>query len=162
MNSSFSDRLVIFLASAVFLGYAPIAPGTFGTLAGIILYLGLGRLTFWAYAAAVVILIAVAVFLAGRAETYYGQKDDARIVIDEVAGYLVTMAGVKPGLAGVILGFFLFRFFDILKPWPVSVIDRKWPSGWGLVLDDVAAGIYASVSLHLLIFLYSSFIGQAW
>ncbi|MBW2091252.1 MAG: phosphatidylglycerophosphatase A [Deltaproteobacteria bacterium] len=154
--------MVIFLASAGFLGYVPIAPGTFGTLAGIILYLGLGRLPFWPYLIALAAFIAAAIILAARAERLYGQRDDGRIVIDEVAGYLVTMAGVKLSLTGVVLGFILFRAFDILKPWPVRAIDRKWPGGFGLVLDDVGAGIYACAVLHLLILLWSVLGGPSW
>lgn len=90
-------------------------------------------------------------FLAGRAEDIYGRHDDPRIVIDEVAGYAVTMIGVKPGVVVVILGFILFRAFDILKPWPCRTIDRNWSGGGGVVLDDAAAGIYAAVVLRVLI-----------
>jgi len=131
-------------------------------LAGIILYLGLGRLPFWAYTAALAVLIIIAIYLAARAEKFYGRKDDSRIVIDEVVGYLVTMTGVGLSLTGVILGFILFRTFDILKPWPVGVIDRKWPGGYGLVLDDAAAGVYACVVLHLLILLWPALGGPSW
>jgi len=139
-----------------------VASGTFGTLAGIPLFLGLSQLPFWAYLAALAAVIILAVYLAARAEGIYGQRDDGRIVIDEVAGYLVTMVGVGPSLGGIILGFILFRAFDILKPWPARLIDRKWRGGLGLVLDDVAAGVYACAVLHVLIFFWPALGGSSW
>ena len=142
---------MVFLASAGFLGYAPVAPGTFGTLAGIPLFLVLCLLPFWGYLAVLSIFVALAVLISYRAEEVFGGKDDGRIVIDEVAGYLVTMAGIRPGVTVIIVGFLLFRAFDIIKPWPVRFVDRKCPGGLGVVLDDVAAGLYSLAVLYILI-----------
>lgn len=146
--------LVIFLASGAYLGHVPFAPGTFGTLAGVLIYFGFIRLPLWGYVCATAGVIAAAMWLAGRAQGIYGRKDDGRIVIDEVAGYLVTMIGVGPSLPSVVLGFILFRVFDILKPWPCRYFDRRWTGGAGVVMDDVAAGAYGAAVLHVLIGLW--------
>jgi len=142
--------MVILIVSGVFLGYAPLASGTFGTLAGIPLCLGLSFLPLWAYLGLAAAFILAAIILCQRAEAIFEAKDDGRIVIDEVAGYLVTMIGIKPGFVVIIVGFLLFRIFDIFKPWPARLIDQKLAGGAGVVLDDVAAGVYACVILHLL------------
>ena len=155
-----TGRLVLFLASGAGLGYIPLAPGTFGTLVGVLLYLGLGRLPLWVHLPAVVLLTLAAIPLAGRAETLFDQKDDGRIVVDEIAGFLVTTVLVRPAWGSVILGFIFFRFFDILKPWPVRGIDRKCAGGLGVVLDDVVAGVYAGLCLLLAIGLWPG-LGQA-
>lgn len=89
--------------------------------------------------------------MSGWAERHFGRKDDPRIVIDEITGYLVAMVAVGPAVSGVIIGFLLFRVFDILKPWPVGLIDKKISGGIGIVMDDVAAGIYAAVLTNILV-----------
>ena len=120
-------------------------------MAGVPVYLLLTRLPLWGYLVGLALLTAAAVPLADRAQEILGRRDDPRIVIDEVAGYVVTMIGVAPSFLGVVLGFVLFRTFDILKPWPCRTIDRRWHSGAGVVLDDVAAGIYAAAVMHAVI-----------
>ncbi|MEW5721699.1 MAG: phosphatidylglycerophosphatase A [Thermodesulfobacteriota bacterium] len=148
------ETLALFLSSGCGLGYLPYAPGTFGTLAGVPVVVGLARLPLWAYLTGTVLLTGAAVLLAGRAQALYERHDDPRIVIDEVAGYVVTMAGVPVSAAGLFLGFVMFRVFDIFKPWPCRTIDRRWRTGAGVVLDDVAAGLYALGCLHLLCYLW--------
>jgi phosphatidylglycerophosphatase A len=130
-------------------GYAPAAPGTFGTLGAIPLYLALSRLPAGAYLAATLAFIALAVAAAARAGRYWGIADASPIVIDEVAGYLVTMALVPFSWPAALAGFVLFRVFDVLKPWPASAFDRV-KTGFGVVMDDVAAGVYAWAALRLL------------
>lgn len=132
------------------------APGTWGTLAGIPIYLALSRLPLWGYLAGLALLVWAAVFVAGRAQEIFGRHDDPRIVIDEAAGYLVTMVGAAPGLRAVVLGFIFFRVFDILKPWPCRAIDKKWVSGAGVVFDDVAAGIYGALALQATMYIWPS------
>lgn len=107
-----------------------------------------------------VFLTLAAMPLAGRAETLFGRKDDGRIVVDEIAGFLVATALVRPAWGSVILGFIFFRFFDILKPWPVRVIDRRGAGGPGVVLDDVLAGVYACLCLLFAAYLWP-WLGQA-
>lgn len=140
-----------FLSTGAGLGLAPFAPGTFGTLAGIPICLGLARSPLWLYVAASLVLFAAAVILADKTEEVYEKHDDPRIVIDEVVGLVVTMTGVPPSIPNIILGFMLFRFFDILKPWPCRTLDRKVPGGLGVVLDDVAAGLYSLAALQIII-----------
>jgi phosphatidylglycerophosphatase A len=130
-------------------GYAPAAPGTFGTLGAIPLYLALSRLPAGAYLAATLAFVALATAAAARAGRYWGIADASPIVIDEVAGYLVTMALIPFSWPAALAGFVLFRVFDVLKPWPASAFDRI-KTGFGVVMDDVAAGVYAWAALRLL------------
>ncbi len=127
-------------------GYAPVAPGTVGTLGAIPLYLALSRLPAGGYVAATAALTALAIAAAGRAGDYWQVADASPIVIDEVAGYLVTMALVPFSWQAIAAGFVLFRIFDISKPWPASALDRV-KSGLGVVMDDVAAGVWAAAAL---------------
>jgi phosphatidylglycerophosphatase A len=142
-------RLVLLLASNCGLGYAPLVPGTFGTLAGLPAFWLLAGLTPAGYLLVWVVLTAVAVWAAGEAGRYYGVTDDRRIVIDELAGYLVTVAFLPWSWLTAWLGFAWFRVFDILKPPPVGWIDRQCKNGFGVVFDDVAAGIYAALALRV-------------
>lgn len=131
-------------------GLAPVAPGTFGTLAAIPLYLLVARLELPFYLAFLALFTMLACWVAGRAEALFGKHDAGEIVIDEVAGYLLTMLAVTPTWTHVVAGFFLFRLFDIVKPPPARQFDRYLKNGTGVVLDDLAAGAYACLSLHLL------------
>ncbi|WP_248360218.1 phosphatidylglycerophosphatase A family protein [Anaeromyxobacter oryzae] len=130
-------------------GYAPVAPGTFGTLGAIPLYWALDR---WLDAPQAlvftVLLCAVGVAAAQRAGRYWGIADASPIVIDEVVGYLVTMAFVPFSWPAALVGFLLFRLFDVLKPWPASAFDRV-KNGFGVMMDDVAAGVFAWCALQL-------------
>jgi phosphatidylglycerophosphatase A len=128
-------------------GYAPFAPGTVGTLGAIPLWWALSWLALPAYLSAVVALFAVAVLAAHRAGAYWGVADASPIVIDEVVGYLVTMALVPFSWPAALVGFLLFRLFDVLKPWPASAFDRV-KNGFGVVMDDVAAGVFAWAGLQ--------------
>ncbi len=144
-------RLVILFATWWGTGYSPIASGTVGTLAAIPLYLLLANLPVAQYLSLLIPLTLLSCWISGRAELIFNEKDSGKIVIDEVIGYLVTMTGAPLSWKGVILGFFLFRLFDIVKLFPANVIDRRMKNGWGVVMDDVAAGVYACISLHLLL-----------
>ncbi|MBI1911827.1 MAG: phosphatidylglycerophosphatase A [Deltaproteobacteria bacterium] len=143
--------LVKFLATGTYLGYSPVMPGTFGTLWGIPLAwyadgLGLqGKILLFS------VVFLASVYIAGECCRILGKHDPGSIVIDEVCGYLVSFAFIPFTLANAILIFLLFRFFDILKPYPVRLIDRKVKGGSGVVIDDVAAGIYANISAHIIL-----------
>lgn len=123
-------------------GYAPVAPGTVGTLGAIPLYLALSRLPPAGYVAVTAALLALAVAAATRAAAYWRVADASPIVVDEVVGFLVTMALVPFSWPALAAGFVAFRLFDVLKPWPASAFDRM-KSGFGVVMDDVAAGVWA-------------------
>lgn len=130
-------------------GFAPVAPGTFGTLGAIPLYWALSRAVGpWGFLAATAALGVLAVAAAARAGKHWGVVDASPIVIDEVVGYLVTVAFVPFSWPAAILAFVLFRIFDVLKPWPASTFDRM-KTGFGVVMDDVAAGVFAWIALQL-------------
>jgi phosphatidylglycerophosphatase A len=138
-----------FLATGAFIGYLPGAPGTFGTLAAIPLYLVLSRLSPPLFALSVLAAAAAAVPVAGRAEQQAGVVDPGAVVIDEMAGFLVAMFAVAPSWGTVAAGFILFRVFDILKPPPANWA-QSLRGGLGIVADDIVAGIYANLALRLL------------
>src|SRR5574337_94368 len=138
-------------------GYAPLALGTAGTLGAIPLAWLVRDLPPWIHLLTLAAFVALAAHAAERAGRYWKVADASPIVIDEVAGYLVTMALVPWSWPAALLGAALFRVFDVLKPWPASALDG-WKSGFGVVLDDVAAGAFAwaalvAIELGLQIFL---------
>ena len=143
--------MVIVLATGLFSGYMPIASGTFGTLIAIPLGYLVSRLGVIGGSLGVAVVIVVAVWSAGVAETLFRQKDSGLIVIDEIAGFLVTMLFVPWRLETVIGGFLVFRCMDISKPFPIRVLENRLPGGWGVVGDDILAGIYANVGLRILL-----------
>ena len=145
------DRIVIFLATGAYSGLSPFAPGTAGTLAAIPIYLLFYQLGDLAYLLLFLALLPLSFTISARAEKLFGAKDSGMIVIDEIAGYLVTMFMIPLSVEYIIIGFFLFRFFDITKIYPASAAE-KMGGGPGVVMDDVVAGIYANLSLRLLIF----------
>ena len=128
-------------------GFSPWAPGTVGTAGAIPLFWLLRDLPLATYLLTTVAFIAISVYAAGVASRYWKIADASPIVIDEVAGYLVTMAFVPWSWPAAIMGFMLFRIFDIAKPWPASWFDRQ-KNPFGVVLDDVAAGVWAAFAFH--------------
>ena len=131
-------------------GYAPFASGTFGTLAAIPLYLLLAGLPLPLYLLTLTAFFFLSCWISGKAEVLFNEKDSGKIVIDEVVGYLVTMTAIPFDWRYMLAGFFLFRLFDIVKPPPARWFDRKVKNGYGVVLDDVAAGIYAWLCLLII------------
>jgi len=129
-------------------GYFSLAPGTAGTVVGILFFLGFSYLSPLLYFITTIAFIFLSAWIADGAEKIFQQKDVRTIVIDEIAGFLVTMLWIPFTLINVVIGFFLFRLLDILKPYPAGWIDRNLSGGWGIVLDDVAAGIYANLILQ--------------
>lgn len=130
-------------------GLSPYAPGTAGTLAAIPVYLLLSMLGPVTYLLTTLISVLLGVYLCGRTSKALGVHDHAGIVWDEFAGFFITMLFAPATILTVILGFCLFRIFDIFKPWPASVIDTRIKGGLGVMLDDVIAGIYAMLVLQL-------------
>ncbi|MFO7766602.1 MAG: phosphatidylglycerophosphatase A [Pelovirga sp.] len=145
----------VFIATNAGLGYAPIAPGTFGTLAGIPAFYYLAFLPGLLQFVFVVAIIALSVWICGHAGDYFGEADDSRIVIDEFAGYLVATAFLPFTWGTALLAFFWFRLFDILKPPPVGFIDRNFKNGFGVTFDDVLAGIYAAIAVRFCLALFT-------
>lgn len=136
------NSLAKVVATALGAGYSPIAPGTCGTIMAIPLAWVLAPLLVWQFLIVTAAITALGIWAAHRADIAWGTHDSGRIVIDEVAGYLVTVAFVpRTSVAALGIGFVLFRALDIIKPPPVRWLDQNLPGGWGVVLDDVAAGI---------------------
>jgi phosphatidylglycerophosphatase A len=138
------------MATALGAGYSPFAPGTAGTLVAVPLAWAASRLGETGYLLIALAVTAFGIFAADVFGECSGVEDDQRIVIDEVAGYLVTLAAVPRGPFNMIVGFGLFRLFDVWKPWPVRWLDEHLPGGLGVMLDDVAAGGYACALLVVL------------
>lgn len=138
---------VKFFASGLGTGYIPIAPGTMGTLVGLGFYWVLSPLPHYIYIPTAVAFVFLAVWISARAIPLYGNEDPSTVTIDEIAGVLVTFAFHSFSWIALVAGFVLFRIFDIAKPWPIRLIERRFPGGWGVVLDDVMAGVYANAAL---------------
>lgn len=135
-------------------GLAPKMPGTFGTIAGMMLYLLIAPNIDWSLYAGIV----VASFIAGISICAYTAKalnvhDHSGIVWDEIVGYWITMFMVPATLQWALLGFCLFRLFDIWKPWPISIADKKLKGGLGIMLDDVLAGLFSLFIIQIILYL---------
>lgn len=145
------ERFVRVAATGLGSGLSPLAPGTAGTLVGVPVYMVFGRFPWPVYLLTVVAFSFFAVYVSREAERIYHEKDPPRIVIDEIAGFQVAMFLVTPTLSHVVVGFILFRLFDIIKPFPIRLCERKFPGGYGVVADDIVAGVYANIILLLLV-----------
>ena len=135
-------------------GLSPIAPGTAGTLAAIPVYWILSLFPLWLYAIFVALAFAVGVWACGESSKRLGVHDHGGIVWDEFVGFWITMFAAPAGLIWLVIGFLLFRLFDIWKPWPIYEIDAKVSGGLGIMLDDVLAGVYALLALQVLAFVF--------
>ncbi len=140
----------VLLASGFGAGLAPVAPGTAGSLVGVLIYIPMADLPIPLYLAVVLVLAIAGVWLCDRAGRRLGVTDHPGIVWDEIVGLLIALTGSPWSWQGTLLGFVLFRLFDILKPWPIGRIDRGVAGGLGVMLDDVVAGLYALASLQIL------------
>jgi len=146
------EKSVMFLATGCFIGNIPFAPGTFGTILGLPLCFFLSGTNFAVAVFLTVIFIVFAIFIAHHAEKILKKTDPGRIVIDEIAGLMVALFGLPFNAVYVLAGFVIFRFFDILKPFPIRLIERKLSGGTAIVMDDVAAGICTNLVLRILFF----------
>lgn len=151
-----SKTVIIFIFQGAYSGRFPIAPGTAGTAVGVLLYLWMKGLSPALYLAVCFLLFAVGTWAAGRAEILLERKDPPSVVIDEVAGFLLSMFMVPPQWGFVVAGFFLFRIFDIIKPYPLNRL-QDLHGGAGVMLDDIGAGIYTNIVLQLAVVLMKSY-----
>lgn len=152
-SANFIDKVALILSIWFGAGLLPGMPGSFGTAGAIPLYLLLDFLHTRYQALFLLILIIGAVWSSHRSQCILGKSDPREIVIDEVAGFLLTIIFIPFTLRNLIAGFFLFRFFDILKPPPIKKIEKKVKGGLGVVLDDLIAGFYAHLSLWFLLYM---------
>jgi phosphatidylglycerophosphatase A len=142
---------VTLIATSFGAGFMPKAPGHTGTLTAVPLAWALGRGGHGLFIAGLAAISAIGTWAAGRFLAATGRDDDQRIVVDEVAGYLVTLALVERTGPNLFFGYFLFRLFDVWKPWPVRWADRRVGGGLGVMLDDLLAGVYGALALFLLV-----------
>jgi phosphatidylglycerophosphatase A len=140
---------VHFVAFGLGIGAVGFAPGTWGTVLAVPLYILLQDLASVAYVAAVCVFFIAGVWICDVTTRDIGVKDHPGIVFDEIVGFLVTMTAVPNGWLWLIYGFLLFRLFDIWKPWPIRAIDRHMHGGTGIMLDDVIAGVFSCAVIHL-------------
>ena len=131
-------------------GLAPRAPGTFGTLVAVPIVLGVMQLGFVVHLAFAIAATLVGIWLCGESARRLGVHDHPGIVWDEITGYTVTMLAAPPDWYWLLGGFALFRFFDIVKPWPIREADHSLPGGLGIMLDDIIAGVFAGTILFAL------------
>jgi phosphatidylglycerophosphatase A len=139
-------RVALAFATALGVGYAPFAPGTFGSAVGLVLWWGLPA-SIAAQAIAIGVLFIVGAWSGGAAERHYGTTDPSVVVIDEVMGMLITLFLNPVGWTGAFAGFLLFRFFDVVKPYPSNQLERL-PGGVGVMADDAMAAVYANLALR--------------
>lgn len=143
------NKLILWLASGLGLGYAPLIPGTFGTLLGVLVYFFLGQTRWWIALLGIIIIFFISVWSSHQAERILFTRDPQVVTIDEVIGYLITMFSFPVTWKYLLAGFILFRIADIVKPWPASYFDRISQRGFAVVMDDVIAGIYANLCLQI-------------
>jgi phosphatidylglycerophosphatase A len=144
-----TNYFILFLAAGLGAGYTPIAPGTAGTLVAIPIYYFLSFIPFPLYELTILTFFFFSSWIAERAQGYWQKRDDRRIVIDEMMGYFLTMLWVPRTFVFIVLGFFLFRLFDVVKPPPIRLLEKA-RGGYGVVLDDVMAGVYSNIILQII------------
>ncbi len=151
-------RFAVFVATVAYCGYFPIAPGTVGSAAGLVVY----ALVWWIHspvleAGLILGLFALGIWASTTAERHFGGIDPGPIVIDEVVGMLITLAFIPVGWSAALAGFVLFRIFDVIKPYPAGRFERLH-GGLGVMADDAMAAVYANVSLRVLMWMLPAWI----
>jgi phosphatidylglycerophosphatase A len=142
-------NLIKILASGFGAGYIPVASGTFGSAVGLLIYLFFLGKNPLLMLSGTLFIIAVSVPISTAAENIYGKKDDSKIVIDEIAGFLVSVLFLPVSIKIAVIGFILFRIFDVVKPFFRKV--QSLPGGWGIVIDDLLAGLLTNLSIRVLL-----------
>ena len=144
------EKIITLFSTGFYTGYFPIAPATFSTLTlGVALYLLISRFNPYIYGLISLILFLSAIWLSEKSEKIFHKKDCSYIVIDELVGFLITMFLVPFKWIYLAMGFFFFRFFDIIKPPPANIVNKRQKGGLDVVLDDVIAGIYSNLLLQI-------------
>lgn len=155
--SGLFDKLILFFATWFFSGFIPFAPGTWGSLAALPFAAVAYSLGPYFYCLSLALIFIFSIPISGAASKILKTHDASSIVIDEVAGIFITLFLIPISWTSIIAGFILFRIFDIIKPFPIGLIDRKVKGGTGIVLDDIMAGIYSNICLRILLSLIDYF-----
>lgn len=143
---------VHFLALGFGSGLIPLMPGTFGSLAAIPILLAMSFVDIYVFLAITLASFLIGIYLCGKTANDMRMHDHGSIVWDEIAGMMVVFIAIPITTLNIIIGFLLFRFFDILKPWPIRVFDKKVHGGFGIMIDDIVAGAMACLCMHALIY----------
>ena len=141
------------LATGFGAGYSPVAPGTAGSAVGLLLFWPLASLPWPGQIVACAVVFALGVYASTRLARELGRKDPGLAVVDEIVGMWVTLVGLPFGLATALVGFALFRVMDVVKPWPARALEGL-PDGWGIMADDIAAGVYAHLALRVILLVW--------
>ena len=145
------NRVGLFIATCGYLGHVPVAPGTFGSALGLVVFFAVRSAdSTLVELSTIILLFAVGIWAGTVAERHYGGVDPAPVVLDEVVGMLITLALLPVSATGAIVGFFVFRVFDVVKPWPSARFERL-PGGLGVMADDGMAGLYGNLAMRGLI-----------
>ncbi len=153
MNTARKNDFIVFLATGCFTGFLPVMPGTWGTFASIPVVILVHKGGAISQLISSIAFLVLAVWIASKAEVLLGTRDAPPIVIDEMSGFVISLIWLPLSLLTVCLGFVLFRLFDIVKPPPIGILEKRLQSGWGVVMDDVMAGIYTNISLRVFLIL---------
>lgn len=145
---------IIILSTGIGIGYSPFAPGTLGSLLAIPVCLFFRFKTQFLYLPFLIIFIFFSIWISDHAQKYFAKVDDQRIVIDEVSGLLCTFLFLEKSFFSILTGFILFRIFDILKPFPIRRLEKRLKGGYGIVFDDVVAGLYANIIIRIIFYLF--------
>jgi phosphatidylglycerophosphatase A len=143
-------RPVCFLGLGFGSGLIPKAPGTFGTIAAIPIYLLMKDFSLAIYVMITLVAFIVGIWICQQSADWIGKDDPSAVVWDEIVGYLITMIAAPSGWQWLFLGFVLFRLFDIVKPWPISWADKSLHGGLGIMVDDVIAGLFSWITLQII------------
>jgi phosphatidylglycerophosphatase A len=150
LKNQIKNRVAIFLASGFGSGFVPLAPGTWGSLVGVALVWKFWPQSVFTQCVYVLLWGALGVWVSDVTCQYYKEDDCQKVVIDEIVGLMITMIGIPITGYGLAIGFVLFRFFDVVKPVPANWVDKKLHNGLGVMLDDVVAGLYGNLIMHLM------------
>jgi phosphatidylglycerophosphatase A len=150
MNTTRKNDIVVFLATGCFTGFLPLMPGTWGTFAAIPIVILVHRVDLVVQGIIALVFVAFGAWISGRAEILLEEHDPRPIVIDEMAGFLISLLWLPLNPITLFLGFGLFRLFDVVKPPPISSVEKRMRGGWGVVIDDVLAGVFTNATLRLL------------
>ena len=151
MDTTRKNDIVVFLATGCFTGFLPLVPGTWGTFAAIPIVMLVHRANLILQGIIALVFVTFAAWVAGKAEILLEELDPRPIVIDEMAGFLISLLWLPLNPLTLCLGFGLFRLFDIVKPPPISSVEKRMRGGWGVVIDDVLAGVFTNAVLRLLL-----------
>ncbi|HBO83608.1 MAG: hypothetical protein A2073_00110 [Deltaproteobacteria bacterium GWC2_42_11] len=144
-----NKKIILLLATCFYSGYSPFAPGTVGTILGIPLGFLISKLNLINQLLLFILAFFALSYVAGRGEAFFNKKDAPQVVCDEVLGFVTAMSFIPYTFLNIAVVFFLFRLFDIWKPFPIRLIEKKINGGYGIVLDDIAAGVYANIAFRI-------------